>query len=307
MITAMQVTSRQSHTTSHRDQESHPLQENLLTRIAEALERLAPPPPPPPDLGTADAFIWQAHPGLLQPVDDIHSVPIDLLKGINDQKELLLTNTRVFALGHTANNVLLWGARGTGKSSLIKSVFQAVNAQRAKKKHLALIEIQREDIATLPDLLQCLRAITRRCILFCDDLSFNAADTHYKSLKSVLDGGIAGRPSHILFYATSNLRHLTPREDDGSNSPLAPVDHTDEQISLSDRFGLWIGFHSLDQDTYLEIVAGYASAYGLAVQPEKIRAECLEWARLRGALSGRVAWQYIQFLAGRLKKPLLIS
>ncbi len=278
----------------------------MLTRIAEALERLSPPPPPPPDLGAADGFIWQAHSGHLQPVDDIDSIPIDLLRGIDDQKERLLTNTRIFALGHRANNVLLWGARGTGKSSLIKAVFGAVNAKRAKKKRLALIEIQREDIATLPNLLQCLGATTRRCILFCDDLSFSAADRHYKSLKSVLDGGIKGRPNHILFYATSNLRHLTPHEDDRLNSPLAPVDQTDEQISLSDRFGLWIGFHTLDQEAYLEIVTGYAEAYGLTIQPEKIRSECLEWARTRGAVSGRVAWQYIQFLAGRLKKPLLV-
>ncbi len=292
---------------SSSDQTSDSSNAVLLKRIAEALERLAPPPPSPPDIGHADAFVWQSRPGYLRAIENTHSIPINLLKGMDDQKERLLTNTRVFALGHTANNALLWGARGTGKSSLIKSVFDAVNARCAKKKRLALIEIQREDITTLPDLLHCLRQTTRRCILFCDDLSFGTSDTHYKSLKSVLDGGIEGRPDHILFYATSNLRHLTPREDDEARSPLAPVDAIDENISLSDRFGLWIGFHSLDQETYLEIVDSYARAYGLNIQPEKMRAECLEWARSRGALSGRVAWHYIQFLAGRLKKPLVIE
>ncbi len=272
----------------------------LLTRIAEALERLAPPPPPPISLAAADAFVWQPVPGRLQPVPKVSLVAIDLLLGIDRAKGLLLDNTLRFARGLPANNAMLWGARGTGKSSLVKAVHGAANARAAGS--LALIEIHREDIASLTGLLGLLRGETRRCLIFCDDLSFEREDADYKALKSVLDGGIEGRPDNVLFYATSNRRHLMPRDmiENERASAINPSEATEEKVSLSDRFGLWIGFHNADQDTYFAMVEAYARDLGLDVSVERLHAEAKEWTITRGARSGRVAWQFIQDLVGRL-------
>ena len=280
------------------------LQEALL-RIAEAAERLAPPPPPRPDLAAADGFVWHpparpGAPGTLQPVARISRVDIALLQGIERQKRILLENTRRFAAGLPANNAMLWGARGMGKSSLVKAAHAAANADRPGS--LALIEIHREDIASLPELLRVLRGEARRCLIFCDDLSFEREDTAYKALKSVLDGGIEGRPENVLFYATSNRRHLMPREmiDNERSTAINPSEATEEKVSLSDRFGLWIGFHNCDQDVFFAMVEGYAEAFGLDVPADRLRAEAVEWSVTRGGRSGRVAWQFIQDLAGRL-------
>jgi uncharacterized protein len=273
---------------------------DAATRIAAALERLAPPAPPPPDLGTAEAFVWSPDPPHLAPVARVARVPIELLQGVEQQKRILLENTERFAAGRPANNALLWGTRGMGKSSLVKAVHATVNA--AKPSSLALIEIHREDIGSLPDLLNLLRGQTRRCLILCDDLSFEAQDTDYKALKSVLDGGIEGRPENVLFYATSNRRHLMPRDmiENERSTAINPSEATEEKVSLSDRFGLWIGFHNCDQATYFAMVEGYAAAMRLPITPEQLRAEANEWSVTRGARSGRVAWQFIQDLAGRL-------
>lgn len=255
---------------------------------------------PQPDLFAADAFIWQAVPGMLEPVTIVNRVALNLLKGIDQQRAILLDNTYRFAQGFPSNNVLLWGARGTGKSALVK----AVHATVAIKFSLALVEIYRGDIQTLSNLLGLLtRAHSpRRCILFCDDLSFDAGDQSYKALKSILEGGIRGQPDTVLFYATSNRRHLIPREtiENEQADALIPGEVVDEKISLSDRFGLWLGFYAIDQTTYLEIVHTYAQAFDLPITPNQLVIEANNWATTRGTRSGRIAWQFIQDLTGRL-------
>jgi hypothetical protein len=275
----------------------------LLERIASALERLAPKPGNDPDLNAADAFVWQAADGQLNPVSRVNRVDFALLMGIERQADILLDNTRQFAAGCAANNALLWGARGTGKSSLVKAVHAEINAQTPGA--LALVEIHREDIPTLPRLLDILKNTPRRCVLFCDDLSFDPDDASYKSLKAVLEGGIEGRPENVLFYATSNRRHLMARDmiDNERSTAINPGEAVEEKVSLSDRFGLWLGFHNLDQETYFQIVETYARHYGL--KATDIRAQALEWSMTRGARSGRVAWQFIQDLAGKQGKSLI--
>jgi len=276
----------------------------LVERIARALERLTPAPPRKPDFDWAQAFVWQAEPEAFLPVANVNRVPLPLLKGIDGMRNLLFDNTVRFARGLPANNALLWGARGMGKSSLVKAVHAAVNRETwAKPGDLKLIEIHREDIGTLPRCLAHLRETKgKRFILFCDDLSFEAPDTSYKSLKAVLEGGIEGRPEHVLFYATSNRRHLMPREmlDNERSTAINPSEAVEEKVSLSDRFGLWIGFHNCSQDAYLDMVRGYAEHYGLRIAEEDLRREALAWSLGRGARSGRVAFQFIQDLAGRL-------
>jgi predicted AAA+ superfamily ATPase len=273
----------------------------LLTRIAEALERLAPPPPPPPSPEGADAFVWHPEPvARLAPVPKVARVEIGLLQGVDRQKGILLANTLRFARGVPANNVMLWGARGMGKSSLVKAAHAAALAERAGS--LALIEIQREDIRSLPALLNILRAQPRRCLVFCDDLSFEREDADYKALKSVLDGGIEGRPANVLFYATSNRRHLMSRDmiENERSTAINPGEAVEEKVSLSDRFGLWLGFHNCDQPTYFAMVEGYARALGLEIEAEELKRQANEWSVTRGGRSGRVAWQFIQDLAGRM-------
>jgi uncharacterized protein len=276
----------------------------LLDRIAAALERLAPPPPPKSDLAAADAFIWHAEGDWLEPVPEVNRVDIDLLRGIDRVRDILVENTERFAAGLPANNVLLWGARGTGKSALVKATHAAINAK--KKRALALIEIHREDIPSLPRLLSLVRGSARRCLLFCDDLSFEKQDTSYKSLKAVLEGGIEGRPANIVLYATSNRRHLMARDmiENERSTAINPSEAVEESVSLSDRFGLWLGFHNVDQDTYHTIIRGYVERYGLKIADDRLKAEANEWSITRGARSGRVAWQFIQDLAGRLGKKI---
>ena len=272
----------------------------LLARIADALERLAPPAPAKPDLAAADAFVWQPHPPGLAPVPHVNRVDIALLQGVDRQKRLVLDNTLRFAAGLPANNAMLWGARGMGKSSLVKAAHAAANA--ARPGSLALIEIHREDIRTLPDLLNLLRGQPRHCLILCDDLSFEKEDADYKALKSVLDGGIEGRPANVLFYATSNRRHLMPRDmiDNERSSAINPGEAVEEKVSLSDRFGLWIGFHNCDQDAFFAMVDGYADELALPITRDALHAAANEWSVTRGSRSGRVAWQFIQDLAGRL-------
>jgi len=273
----------------------------MLARIAEALERIAPAPPAAPDLGGADGFVWHPTPvPRLAPVPRIAKVDIVLLKGVEQQKGIVLENTLRFARGLPANNAMLWGARGMGKSSLVKAAHAAANAEVPGA--LALIEIHREDIRTLPDLLNILRAQDRRCLVFCDDLSFEREDADYKALKSVLDGGIEGRPANVLFYATSNRRHLMPRDmiENERGSAINPAEAVEEKVSLSDRFGLWIGFHNCDQDTFFAMVEGYAERFALPIGPEELRKAAVEWSVTRGGRSGRVAWQFVQEMAGRL-------
>ena len=275
-------------------------QNGLLRRIADALERLAPQGRPPVDLDAADAFVWHADRAWLEPVAAVNRVAIDLLKGIDSQRDTLLANTERFAQALPANNALLWGARGMGKSSLVKAIHGAINAKTPRA--LALVEVHREDIASLPALLGHLRGRTRRVVLYCDDLSFDAEDSTYKSLKAVLEGGIEGRPENVIFYATSNRRHMMPRDmiENERATAINPAEAVEEKVSLSDRFGLWLGFHACDQETYFAIVEGYAERYRLAVPKDALRAGAVEWAVTRGARSGRVAWQFIQDLAGRL-------
>jgi predicted AAA+ superfamily ATPase len=281
----------------------HPLGD-LLGRIADALDRLAPARIARADLAGADAFIWQAEGARLVPVHAVNRVELDLLRGIERQRDTLRANTERFARGLPANNALLWGARGMGKSSLVKAIHGAIN--RASPGALALVEIHREDIPSLPQLLAILREHKRRVLLFCDDLSFDQHDTSYKSLKAVLEGGIEGRPDNVLFYATSNRRHLMARDmiDNERSTAINPGEAVEEKVSLSDRFGLWLGFHACDQDTYLEMIDGYVARHGLAVERARLHAEANEWSITRGARSGRVAWQFVQDLAGRLGKPL---
>ena len=276
----------------------------LLHRIADALERLSPVPRPEPDLAAAEAFVWHADGDWLEPVARVNRIGIELLIGIDRARDILLDNTRRFAKGLPANNTLLWGARGMGKSSLIKAAHAAVRDETGEA--LTLIEIHREDISSLPRLLPVLRAADRRFILFCDDLSFDGHDDAFKSLKAVLEGGVEGRPDNVIFYATSNRRHLMPRDmiENERSTAINPSEAVEEKVSLSDRFGLWLGFHSCDQATYFAIVERYAERYGLDVDSDTLHAEANEWSVTRGARSGRVAWQYIQDLAGRLGKQL---
>ncbi len=277
-----------------------------IYRLVEAVERIAPPAPVRLDPTAADAFVWSAEERRLIPVAKVNRVEIALLKGIERQRDILLENSRRFAWGLPANNALLWGARGMGKSSLVKSVHAAVLAEMPSGKGPALVEIHREDIAGLPHLLTMIRETDRRVILFCDDLSFDHDDASYKSLKALLEGGIEGRPANALFYATSNRRHLMPREmiDNERASAINPGEAVEEKVSLSDRFGLWLGFYPCDQDTFFAMVEGYAEAYGLGIAREKLHAEAVEWSITRGGRSGRVAWQLIQDLAGRVGKKL---
>jgi predicted AAA+ superfamily ATPase len=271
----------------------------VLTRLAATLERIAPPRERALDLGSADAFVWEARTLDLRPVDTVAGVDLGLLVGIDRVRDILLANTARFTAGRPANNALLWGARGMGKSSLIKAVHGRINRDRPGA--LALIEIHREDIETLPQLLHGLGRSERRCLLFCDDLSFDLGDASYKSLKAVLEGGIEGRPEHVLFYATSNRRHLMPREmiENERERAIHPGEAVEEKVSLSDRFGLWLGFHPCPQEDYLAMVRGYVAHFGIRIEPDQLRREALEWAQTRGARSGRVAWQYVQDLAGR--------
>ena len=275
----------------------------LLSRIADALDRLAPPPAAAASLADADAFVWHPADARLQPVPQVAYVKLALLQGVAPQRDRLVTNTLRFAAGLSANNAMLWGARGMGKSSLVKAAHAEALARHPGS--LALIEIAREDIATLPALLNGLRGAERRCLVFCDDLSFEREDADYKALKSVLDGGIEGRPDNVLFYATSNRRHLMPRDmiENERGSAINPGEAVEEKVSLSDRFGLWIGFHNCDQPTYLAMVAGYAGDLALAIDPAALQAEAIAWSAGRGGRSGRVAWQFIQDLAGRLGHP----
>jgi predicted AAA+ superfamily ATPase len=275
--------------------------------LIKAVERLAPPPVPRTDLSIADCFVWEADPGHLEPVEKVNRVDIDLIRGVERVRDILLDNTERFTSGLPANNALLWGARGMGKSSLVKAVHASINAERkAGEPPLKLIEIHREDIDTLPALLTILKKAPFRFILFCDDLSFDHDDTSYKSLKAALEGGVEGRPDNVIFYATSNRRHLLPRDmiDNERSTAINPSEAVEEKVSLSDRFGLWLGFHKCSQDEYLEMIDGYARHYGLKIDAETLRAEALEWATTRGSRSGRVAWQFIQDLAGRLSQPL---
>ncbi len=277
---------------------------SLLQRIADALDRLAPQPPPSSQLDAADAFVWHAERDWLEPVASVSRVELDLLQGVDRVRDILLENTRRFARGFPANNVLLWGARGMGKSSLVKAAHAAIG--RELPHALVLVEIHREDITSLPRLLSLLRGTKRRYLLFCDDLSFDQEDTSYKSLKAVLEGGIEGRPDNVVLYATSNRRHLMARDmiENERSTALNPGEAVEEKVSLSDRFGLWLGFHACDQETYQAMVRAYAAHFGLELPPEQLRAEAAEWAITRGARSGRVAWQYIQDLAGRHGKRL---
>ena len=282
-----------------------------LDQLIALLERLVPAVTQTPDFHASDAFIWQPSPAGLQQVERVNRVDIGLLKGVDRNRDMILDNTERFADGLPANNALLWGARGMGKSSLIKAVHAEINQSRGADgtASLKLIEIHREDIETLPSLMSLLRDTPHRFIIFCDDLSFDGGDTSYKSLKAVLEGGIEGRPENVLFYATSNRRHLLPRDmmENERSTAINPSEAVEEKVSLSDRFGLWIGFHNCRQDDYLAMVDAYVAHYDLKIEPEQLRAEALEWATTRGARSGRVAWQYIQDLAGRLKVRLTES
>ncbi|WP_371155367.1 ATP-binding protein [Jannaschia sp. 2305UL9-9] len=267
----------------------------MLQRIAEALERLAPAPQAAPDF-SASAYVWDTSPDRLVPVDRVNRIPLNLLLGIDRARDTLLENTRRFAEGLPANNALLWGARGMGKSSLVKAIHGELEATGLK-----LVELQREDIQTVGRLLSLLRDAPHRFVLYCDDLSFSHDDAAYKSLKAVLDGGIEGRPGNVIFYATSNRRHLMPRDmiENERGSAINPAEAVEEKVSLSDRFGLWLGFHPCDQDAYLAMIRGYCDAHGLQITDDALRAEAIEWQATRGSRSGRVAWQFFTDLAGR--------
>ncbi|MGA1830319.1 MULTISPECIES: ATP-binding protein [Rhizobium] len=275
-----------------------------IRRLADAVERLAGPPPAVNDWNAADCFVWVPSNLKLQPVPRPNRIALTLIRGVDHVRDILHENTLRFAEGYPANNVLLWGARGMGKSSLVKAVHEDVRV--ATGSSLKLVEVHREDIASLPGLLDILKSSKQRVILFCDDLSFDHDDTAYKSLKAALDGGIEGRPDNVLFYATSNRRHLLPRNmmENEQSTAINPSEAVEEKVSLSDRFGLWLGFHKCSQDDYLAMIDGYAAHFNLGLDQETLHAEALEWATTRGGRSGRVAWQYIQDLAGRLRKPL---
>lgn len=272
---------------------------DALSRVASAVERWAPPVTEAPDFTTAEAFIWNAAQKRLDPVARVNRVEMMLLKGIDRMRDTLVDNTERFAKGLPANNALLWGARGMGKSSLVKAVHASINA---RTNNLKLIEIHREDIESLPALMNLLRGAKDRFIVFCDDLSFDGDDTSYKSLKAVLEGGIEGRPDNVILYATSNRRHLLARDmvENERSTAINPGEAVEEKVSLSDRFGLWLGFHRCSQDEYLAMVNGYVDHFKIPVAPETLRREALEWATTRGSRSGRVAWQFVQDLAGRL-------
>ena len=279
--------------------------QEILERIADALERLAPAPPAAPAVAGHEAFVWRSLPPGLEAVSRINRVELDLLKGIDLTRDQLLENTRRFAKGLPANNALLWGARGMGKSSLVKAAHKAINAEVGGI--LKVVEIHREDISSLPQLMALLRKESNfRFIVFCDDLSFDAQDTSYKSLKAALDGGLEGRPSNVLFYATSNRRHLLPRDmiENERSTAINPSEAVQEKVSLSDRFGLWLGFHNCSQDEFFAMIEGYAAHYKLRIGRDELRSAAIEWSVTRGSRSGRVAWQLIQDLAGRLGQPL---
>jgi uncharacterized protein len=272
--------------------------DEMLARIAAALERMAPAPLPAPDFAAADAFVWHVGPDRLDPVGRVNRIDVGLLVGIDRARDTLLENTRQFARGLPANNALLWGARGMGKSSLVKAIHAQVVAEGLPLK---IVEVQREDLPSIGRLLNHLRGAEVRFLLFCDDLSFSHDDQHYKSLKAVLDGGIEGRPDNVVFYATSNRRHLMPRDmiENERSSAINPSEAVEEKVSLSDRFGLWLGFHPCSQDEYLAMIRGYCDAYGVTIDDAPLRAEAIEWQATRGARSGRVAWQFFTDLAGR--------
>ncbi len=269
-----------------------------MDRIAAALERLAPAPQPAPDFSQASAFLWHVEPDRLQPVPQVSRVDLSLLLGVDRARDTLLANTAQFARGLPANNALLWGARGMGKSSLVKAVHAHLHVSHDA---LRLVELQREDLPSVGRLLNLLRTVPYRFVLFCDDLSFGHDDAHYKSLKAVLDGGIEGRPENVVLYATSNRRHLMPRDmiENERSSAINPSEAVEEKVSLSDRFGLWLGFHPCDQDQYLSMIRGYCTAHGVDISDADLRAEAIEWQATRGSRSGRVAWQYFMDLAGR--------
>ncbi|TWF56416.1 ATP-binding protein [Neorhizobium alkalisoli] len=275
-----------------------------VRRLADAMERLAGPPPAINDWNAADCFVWVPANLKLSPVKRPNRVALSLIRGVDHVRDILHENTLRFAEGFAANNVLLWGARGMGKSSLVKAVHEDVRVQSGVS--IKLIEVHREDIASLPGLLDILKESGQRAIVFCDDLSFDHDDTAYKSLKAALDGGIEGRPDNVLFYATSNRRHLLPRHmmENEQSTAINPSEAVEEKVSLSDRFGLWLGFHKCSQDDYLTMIDGYAEHFDLGLTREVLHHEALEWATTRGGRSGRVAWQYIQDAAGRLRKPL---
>ncbi|MDC3172341.1 ATP-binding protein [Alphaproteobacteria bacterium] len=275
----------------------------LLERIANALDRLAPPEKKIDNLHKSEGFVYDSKTGLIRPIEGINRIPISLLQGIEPQKKLLLDNTLNFSQNLTANNALLWGARGTGKSSLVKAVHAEI-LLKTKSTHLKLVEIHREDISELPELLYLLSQNKNfKFILLCDDLSFDAGENTYKSLKAALDGGIEGKPNNVIFYATSNRRHLMPRDmmENERSTAINPSESVEEKVSLSDRFGLWIGFHNMSQDTFLEIVYGYCDEFKISIDKNILKSEALEWSITRGARSGRVAWQFIQDLAGKNK------
>lgn len=275
---------------------------DLLIKAVESLSHK--PAPKPLEINLADAFVWSPHEDILQPVHKVNRVDMLLLKGVDRVRDILTDNTQRFANGYTANNVLLWGARGMGKSSLVKAAHAHIN--KNNNAPVKLIEIHREDINSLPYLLNQLRKLEARFILFCDDLSFDNDDSSYKSLKAALDGGVEGRPDNVIFYATSNRRHLLPRDmmENERSTAINPSEAVEEKVSLSDRFGLWLGFHKCTQDDYLEMIYGYAKHFNLEIEQDKLKSESLEWSTTRGARSGRVAWQYIQDLAGRLGKKI---
>lgn len=277
-----------------------------LARLSRAVESLSGPAPAINDFQAAHCFVWNADTGHLSPVGKPNRIDIGLIKGVDHVRDILVDNTRRFAYGLPANNVLLWGARGMGKSSLVKSAHAVLAAENDLQNPLKLVEIHREDINSLPALMTILRPAPARFILFCDDLSFDHGDTAYKSLKAALDGGIEGRPDNVLLYATSNRRHLLPRDmiENERSTAINPHETVEEKVSLSDRFGLWLGFHKCSQDDYLDMIVGYADHFGLKIAPETLRAEALEWSTTRGARSGRVAWQFIQDLAGRMGQIL---
>ena len=269
-----------------------------LARIAAALERVSPPPADLPDFTLASAFVWHVGPDRLEAIENVNRVDLDLLIGVDRARDTLLENTRQFANGFAANNALLWGARGMGKSSIVKAIHGTICAEGM---NLKLVELQREDLPSVGRLLAILKNVDARFVLFCDDLSFSHDDEHYKSLKAVLDGGIEGRPENVVLYATSNRRHLMPRDmiENERGSAINPSEAVEEKVSLSDRFGLWLGFHPCDQDQYLAMIRGYCDAHGVEISDDDLRAEAIEWQATRGSRSGRVAWQYFTDLAGR--------
>ena len=269
-----------------------------LERIADALERLAPKAKDLPNFDNFSAFVWHAASDYLEPVKITNAIDISLLKGIDQVSDILLRNTMQFANGFPANNALLWGARGMGKSSLVKAVLTKINNDGL---NLKIVELQRDDLGSVSRLLKVLRGLPCKFILFCDDLSFSYDDQNYKSLKAILDGGLEGRPENVIFYATSNRRHLMPRDmiENERSSSINPSEAVEEKISLSDRFGLWLGFHPCSQDEFFDIIEGYVKHYSLMIDRLEIETQATEWARTRGSRSGRVAWQFFIDLAGK--------